>query len=764
MKANDQFSAGFRVACVVWLDAMLMLDELSIAGVTNRNVSGCLNSQGEIDPDDLINAWEAVLGTNYESVFRPAVDAVPQAIPSSQLKDVFTTLYQQAKNINRSNLGITANIGGEIYAQVLAPGQRKRTAAYYTRPEVAEYLAMMTLPDSKDLPNDPLVWRVADFACGTGTLLRAAYRRLRQFATAKQTPPDSFHEHMMGQGLTGVDISVIASHLTATGLVSLQPEVPYTDTGIGVQKIGRATVGVQPDHIDEVRAGSLELAAAQSLQIFTHWYEAEQGKTNGAAHVLIADKESFDAVLMNPPYSRTRGGQAVFDIAGMSDDERRLVQDRVRKKLAPKSGGSMKAGLASLFTGIADKKLKPDGRLGLVLPMTAAAQTSWESTREMIAENYTDITITYFTSDSMSADTNMGEILLTARKGGSGFPGLVYACIHQPFKFASEAAETARALRQDIDGRNPGDSGVISVAGTHLGDWHWHHTADGIWSGAGMSQLNKLFIKATQLTEGNMTIGSKPKSFPVVRIQDIFQVGPTHHLIGHLAVAGKAQAKTSAIGAFTLYPDDPAKQTSDLMLWETDAQTQVSVTLKPTHYGTERKDKKSEADERRKEETDLFYQRNMRWTSQKILVAKTGKPVMGGRAWAGLRNRNEDDETIKFGFAVWANSIFGFISHWTQAGRQQQGRSITQIKAIENLLCPDFSTPKLKAKVKEIENKHPNLLTDALDRANLADQDTARREIDIAAGQLLGLTAKEAEQLAGELASLWCSESSVKDK
>lgn len=765
---SEEAQAAMRVACVVWLDAMLMLDELSLAGVTAYHTSGCLNEQNKIDPNSLIRAWESVLKTNYESVFRPAVNAIPKSIPIYELSEVMTDLHQQNKKISNSNLGITSNIGGEIYAKVLAVGQRKRTAAYYTRPDVAEYLAIMILPNTDSLPDDPLVWKAADFACGTGTLLRAAYRRMRQLALAKQTAPDGFHRHMMEQGLCGVDISVIASHLTATGLVSLRPKVSYTGTGIGVQQVGNINPNqTPPTSTDEIRAGSLELAALQNPQFFTHGFEAETGQQTEGAHVLNAADGSFDIIIMNPPYTRTRGGQSAFDISGMSDNERKLTQERVRKKLVTKSGGSMSAGLGSIFTHIADMKLKQGGRLGIVLPMTIAAQSSWEQTRTLISKNYTDITITYFSSGlkgkelSMSADTNMGEILLTARKGKNGFPGLLYACVHQPFESASDAAEIAMSLQREIKGRNLGDSGIISLPGDHVGDWYWHHTADGIWSGAGISHLSTFFGKANRLVKEGVIETSEGivKKFPIAPISKIFQVGPTHDLIGHLATAGKKQALTSPRGAFLLYPNNTGKQTSDLMLWHSDSKSQTELTLTPTHYGDVRVGKDVEADKRREEVADLFYQKGIRWTSQKVLVGRTEKHVMGGASWAGLRNSDED---VKFAFIIWSNSIFGLISHWFQAGRQQQGRSMVKVKSIKNLSCPDFTDYTLRQRAKRLRKDRPDLLTMKLDIANRADKDSARRKLDVAAGLILGLTAEETGKIAEGLAALWCSEFSVR--
>ena len=75
-----------------------------------------------------------------------------------------------------------------------------------------------------------------------------------------------------------------------------------------------------------------------------------------------------------------------------------------------------------MFAGIADMKLKDGGRVGLVLPMTISAQASWKGIREMFARDYSDVLVIYFAEGShgreksMSADTSIGEVILTATK------------------------------------------------------------------------------------------------------------------------------------------------------------------------------------------------------------------------------------------------------------------------------------------------------------------------------------------------------------
>lgn len=764
---SDVFKPAFGVASIIWLDAMIMLDELCSAGATKHGTHKCLDSKGNIDPVKLIAAWESVLDTNYESVFRPAILVLPDTIPPNKLKKVFTRLHQQAHDIAMSNLGETASIGGEIYAKALGIGQRKRTAAYYTRPEVAEYLAVMTIPDVDEMPEDVETWRVADFACGTGTLLRAAYRRLRQFALAKQTPIQDFHKHMMQSGLCGLDISIIASHLTTTGLVSLQPEVSYKDTSIGAMPVGKRK-GAPSVDIDSVATGSLELAVEKAPRMFFDSYVATQGEqisenSKPEPRRLDADNESFDAVIMNPPYSRTRKDQVMFDIAGLTQNEIRLAQNRTQRKIRPKCGGSMKAGLGSLFTHISDMKLKHGGRLGLVLPLSMAAQGSWRETRELIAQNYSDITITYFSSApkgkevSMSADTNMGEMMLTARKGDKGRTGIVYACIFEPFSFASQAAETARALLSGLNGRKPGDHGGISMAEDHVGNWYWEPSTEGIWSGAGATQITTFLSQADRLIKGLLETTTKShNSFPVSRIGKIFEVGPSHDSIGHPS-GGDGR------GVFVMYeydPQKPEKTSDDLSLWHTGSDRYTSIKVAdPTHYGTEQSNMATKAAARRAEKTDLFIHKGPRWTSQKILVAKTEQKMLGGNAWAGLRH---DDEDVKFAFAVWANSVFGFVSHWMQTGRQQGGRSLGKIGDIEQLVCPDFTKSELKNRAQRVRRDYPDLLVNTLREANQASNDTAREEINIAAGVILGMSEKDAKQASKDLATKWCQEPSVK--
>ena len=82
------------------------------------------------------------------------------------------------------------------------------------------------------------------------------------------------------------------------------------------------------------------------------------------------------------------------------------------------------AGIASAFAALAHKKLKAGGVLALVLPLSVANGLSWKGLREMLASDYTDVTVLSIAANSremsFSSDTGMAECLVVARKVRQG--------------------------------------------------------------------------------------------------------------------------------------------------------------------------------------------------------------------------------------------------------------------------------------------------------------------------------------------------------
>ena len=212
-------------------------------------------------------------------------------------------------------------------------------------------------------------------------------------------------------------------------------------------------------------------------------------------------------------------------------------------------------------------------------------------------------------------------------------------------------------------------------------------------------------------------------------MERLFEVGPTHDLIGHLA--GKDPR-----GAFEFHPLEKSRPvTGQLSVWKADSKQQRKLCICPTHYGLDPSHPDHALQDRmRASAGTLFYARNLRWTSQTLLAATTERAVMGGRAWTVLRH---DDERVCKAFALWANSTLGLIVQWTQGGRQQQGRSLIQVGAIRKTPVPDLD--KLAPeKLDEASEAFLRLKDQALLPACQAHVDKTREAIDQAVLRMFG--------------------------
>ena len=236
-------------------------------------------------------------------------------------------------------------------------------------------------------------------------------------------------------------------------------------------------------------------------------------------------------------------------------------------------------------------------------------------------------------------------------------------------------------------------------------------------------------------------------------LQEVFEVGPTHHLIGHRHGADN-------IGAFEFHPvqSEADGMGRDRSLWGADAKNQRQLIALPTHKGTAAAGVGSEEKrkEMRKHKSTLFYARNIRWTSQALLAATTERPALGGSTWTTLKHTNEH---VHKAFALWANSTLGMMVHWTQGQRTQTGRSRTQIEAVKKMPAPRLDNLKEKA-LSEAASAFDKLSRRELLPACQAHVDETRIAIDKEVVRLFGWD-EQALDTVRRLRSLWCREPSV---
>lgn len=759
---------GFRTILVLWLDAMLVQAHLHSADHEDVEDIDALPladeiANGEVLPSDVEAAWRGVLGTNWRSIFEPAVDALRRTRRKSTTAAAaaLVELRNAVELIDAAKLGDHINIAAELFPKLSE--DRKNTAAFYTTAATAEILAAILIRDGDHDWSDPTIFenlRVADLACGTGSLLRAAYHRISRLHEERDGDATDMHRRAMERGITGVDVSPIAAHLATSSLALMGGGERYGDTQIGWADVGEPTA-------HGATTGSLEYMVRSHVDDMFTTPGGSTGGTTRKSRTIVVEDGSLDYAIMNPPYTL---GRVAFDIAGLTAKQRELCLDRWkwlqnrRTKLRGRRVIKRTAGMAACFVCIAEAKLKPGGRMGFVLPATCAANESWDDTRRMIQLLFKDVVVVTQAgagggAEAMSADTNMGEMLLIATKrrkpvADDAATPVTAATLHNMPTRQGEAGEYARAVTM-ATARTGGYQGgyPVKAGGDDLGIVvKCSYPQGGPWSALGTSDMD-LLAMATGIASGkglDDAAGGMDFNVPFAPLASVFDPSPMQVSIGH--VVGSVPR-----GAYELHeiPPGSAGRGHYCSLWKADSTEQTRLVVSPTHRGIERDS--AQANRIRGDRGFVHYARGIRWTSQRLLTATTERPVFGGRAWLTLKH---GDEGVRKAFALWANSTLGMVVHWSQAGRQQKGRALAHAHAIKAVPCPVFD--KLpQSRLKAAAAAFDGIKGEAMLPACQAHADPVRKRIDSAVIAVMGLPVKRAEAAVAVLRDLWCAEPSV---
>lgn len=136
--------------------------------------------------------------------------------------------------------------------------------------------------------------------------------------------------------------------------------------------------------------------------------------------------------------------------------------------------------MAASFLALAHRKVKAGGRIGFVLPLTAALAESWGVTRRMLERLFTDLTAVVVVAgealgrEALSADTNMEAMLLVGTRRsvdqlGDGPSAIRCVTLYRAPMRMGESGEIARAIARCATGPiRLGDDeiGMLSVFAT----------------------------------------------------------------------------------------------------------------------------------------------------------------------------------------------------------------------------------------------------------------------------------------------------------
>ncbi len=269
--------------------------------------------------------------------------------------------------------------------------------------------------------DDIASFKAGDLACGSGTLLSATYSAiLDKHVTSSafhelEAKPKELHEALIEQVMVGFDVLSFAAHLTAVTLALHNPSALFSTTGIYALDLTAGNGQPKLGSIDLLISNQITPTVALNGEVIT----APQKKGIKSTEQGVVTVENLDLIIMNPPFTRSVGGNLLF--GALPKSERKELQ-KVLAQLLKKRGysGIGQAGLAAVFITVADRCLKKGGRLAFVVPRSLLSGVSWKKIRELLSEKYhVEMIVTSHQAPdnwNFSENTKLSEILFVARK------------------------------------------------------------------------------------------------------------------------------------------------------------------------------------------------------------------------------------------------------------------------------------------------------------------------------------------------------------
>ncbi|EQD57633.1 N-6 DNA Methylase family, partial [mine drainage metagenome] len=267
------------------------------------------------------------------------------------------------------------DLAGQVFQTLIPLNLRKPLGANYTNPRAAALLAALSIarPDLQ----------VLDPACGSGTLLVAAYNRKKALSTGASA--HELHKRFLEVELTGIDAMAFAGHLAAVNLALQQPLLETDYLRIG--SIDSTTLR------DPGNPGSLVPAAGDALpsELVQARLDAEFGsKTKSKRERVISVSRAAPNGVHGWP-------------AGPRDDEPalHLPETTCRQTTATawqlvslqgstgKQRKAKKISQQAYFLLLADEFLRPGGEIASVLPLTTLGGKDYWPLVDFLCRHYT---------------------------------------------------------------------------------------------------------------------------------------------------------------------------------------------------------------------------------------------------------------------------------------------------------------------------------------------------------------------------------------
>ena len=778
-----------RMACAIIINAMTFHDHIAGMHPNVRALHTVCGPHVANPQAGVLEAWTRILAINYWPIFAIAKDLVGQ-LPTREATSLLHLAQQTAANVAATGVTNAHDLTGRLFQRLIA--DRKYLATFYTLPASAALLARLAIAKLQgvDWSDAEAIGRlrVGDFACGTGALLSAVYEQIAARHEREGGNLDALHPVMMEDVLYGCDVMPAAVHITSSTLSGARPNVRYGHSRLYVMPYGR-----QPDTYvqagtgaSDVKIGSLELLETSSQMVLINTSDpalrtGSSGEETSDQVTADVPDAGFDLVIMNPPFTRATNHEGrhadVINPVFAAFDADPATQTAMGRQINGMAQGTCyhgNAGIASAFAALADRKLKPGGVLALVLPLSVASGLSWQGFRELLATDYTDLTVLSLAANgremSFSSDTGMAECLVIARKRGKTPSPLVgegrgegealaqramFVSLHrrpQGFAHASAIAKGITgcdAVRQIEDGPYDGTPLMIGDGpGGKVGNLLSVPT-DGSGANWGAVRLLDYALAQTAyaLADSRLWLPGQPAALAL-------KTAPLGE-VGKLGLVHRDVTGPPPRGPFT--KTAPSPTATYPALWNHHAANETRMVCIPDSQLIVRQGMEAKAAEVWATASRVHVNLDFTFGSQPLAVAFTERKSIGGRIWP---NVSFADARFDAAFAVWSNSTLGLLSYWWHASRQQSSKAGITIRSAETLPVLDFRALS-DAQLHTAHAIFDEFRELDLKPAYLADADAHRALLDRrVVCDLLGFDEGTYEAVR-RLAAKWCAEPSV---
>lgn len=717
-----------------------------------KTIADLRNAGGAIAKTAILQEWWKLLVINYWPIFDIA-RRILVLIPTAHSRELIERMATTADQLLDRSLMRSHDLTGAVFQKLIA--DRKFLAAFYTTPAAAALLVGLAITPDRPLAGgawanakDVKSLRIADFACGTGTLLSTAYQRVGQLHELAGGDSEAIHADMMATALVGCDVLPAAAHLTASMLAGAHPTIRYTQSSILTVAYGK-----QPD--GDISLGSLDLLDPQGrFEILAITAKAAEGMGEAEKETWSSlPHASFDVVLMNPPFTRATGHHEINNVgvpnpmfaAFSSTEEEQQLMSAATRRLTKNTSAHGNAGEASIFLVLANRKLKADGVLGLVMPLSLMSGDAWEDSRVLLRKYYRDLVLISISGAdgphlSFSADTNMGECLVIGRKDTRGSKRAVFVVLKQRPGATLLGASCAWQLRQLIEGKNLrriedgpaggtplyfGDDEIGQVLEAPLpasGGWNLSRIADLSLAQTAYQLANNQRVWLPTMRE------SDAADIPMNTVKAIGRIGP-----GDRDINGEG-ANGALRGPFIIAPVAENRALTYPVLWSHEADRERTMAFPGDSEGQPRQGRTralqamidSRAASVYATASYCHFNRDFRFNSQSTAMQFTPHRTIGGRAWPSIGLASPAHEKA---LVHWANTSLGILLYWWYANKTQPGRGSILRSKLESLPVLDITklTKKQVDRAAKIFDETCNL---NLLPIHQIDTDAGRQTID----------------------------------